>query len=89
MKIDITDKQLEAIFRQAEPFELEGAAALQDAYDHPHTIFPSVDGLSREDLLRMAIDVRNYTERTWRITNRLRALQPEAATNIYIPEFGL
>jgi len=89
MTLDITAQELEAIFMNADPFSLEASEALETAYQQGETSFlPLLDQLPREKLLRIAIEVKDYTERCWRATNRLRDVQPMSST-LYIAEFGL
>ena len=89
MTLDITAQELEAIFMKADPFSLEASEALETAYQQGATSFlPPLDQLPREKLLRIAIEVKDYTERCWRASNRLRDVQPMPST-LYIAEFGL
>ena len=89
MTLDITAQELEAIFMNADPFSLEASEALETAYQQGVTSFlPPLDQLPREKLLRIAIEVKDYTERCWRASNRLRDVQPMPST-LYIAEFGL
>jgi len=89
MTLDITAQELEAIFMNADPFSLEASEALETAYQQGATSFlPPLDQLPREKLLRIAIEVKDYTERCWRASNRLRDVQPMPST-LYIAEFGL
>ncbi|MEM9955264.1 MAG: hypothetical protein AAF846_26895 [Chloroflexota bacterium] len=89
MMLTITAQELEDIFRTTDPFTLEASVALQATYqDHTMGFLPPLDHIPHEQLQRMAIEVKDYTERCWRATTRLRDVKPVPAT-LYIPEFGL
>lgn len=77
------------VLSEVKPLELEGAEAFKQA-QRPHTgeFFPSIQGIDKQKVLRMAIEVKEYTARCWKGTKRLQDLNPIPA-NIYIPEFGI
>lgn len=89
MILKITAQELEGIFMTTEAFSLEASEALQASYKETHMGFlPPLDNIPHEKLQRMAIEVKDYTERCWRATRRLRDIKP-VPTILYIPEFGL
>jgi len=89
MILEITAQELEAVFMNADPFSLEASEALQSAYQQAGAAFlPPLDHIPREKLLRIAIEVKDYTERCWRATTRLRDVQAMPAS-LHIAEFGL
>ena len=89
MILKITAQELEGIFMSAEAFTLEASEALQASYqDNSMGFLPPLDHIPHKKLQRMAIEVKDYTERCWRASNRLRDVQAMPST-LYIPEFGL
>ena len=89
MILEITAQELEDIFMKADAFILEASEALQASYQESNVGFlPPLDHIPHEKLQRMAIEVKDYTERCWRATTRLRDVQAMPST-LYIPEFGL
>jgi len=89
MILKITAQELESIFMNAEAFTLEASQALQASYKDTHMGFlPPLDNIPHEKLQRMAIEVKDYTERCWRASNRLCDVQA-MPSSLHIPEFGL
>jgi hypothetical protein len=87
--LDLTSSELEALIMNTDPVTLEASEALQAAYEQAGTAFlPPLNHISRDKLLRIAIEVKDYTERCWRASNRLRDVQP-TPSRLNIPEFGL
>lgn len=86
---DLTQSSLFKTLSEVKPLELEGAEAFKQAL-RPQTgeFFPSIQGIEKQKVLRMAIEVKEYTTRCWKGTKRLQDLNPIAA-NVYIPEFGI
>ncbi|MEL6321192.1 MAG: hypothetical protein AAFQ57_11160 [Cyanobacteria bacterium J06626_14] len=89
MNPDLTNTSLFRILSEVKPLELEGSDAFKQAI-RPQTgeIFPSLQGIDKQQVMRMAIEVKNYTTRCWKATKRLQDLNPVPA-NVYIPEFGI
>lgn len=87
--IDLTQSSLFKVLSEVKPLELEGAEAFKQAI-RPQTgeFFPSVQGIDKQKVLRMAIEVKDYTARCWRGTKRLQDLNPVPA-NVYIAKFGI
>lgn len=89
MMLELTNNELEAIITNTDPFRLEASEDLQVAYRQADTAFlPPLTHIPRKKLLRIAIEVKDYTERCWRASNRLRDVQPKPSA-LRIPEFGL
>ena len=86
---DLTQSSLFKTLSEVKPLELEGSEAFKQAL-RPQTgeFFPSVRGIDKQKVLRMAIEVKEYTARCWTSTKRLQDLNPIPA-NVYIPEFGI
>lgn len=76
------------VLSEVKPLTLEGSDVLKSASRSPGAFFPTLQGIDKEKILRMAVEVKNYTERCWKATKRLNDLAPVPA-NIYIAEFGL
>ncbi|MEL7433651.1 MAG: hypothetical protein AAFN11_06875 [Chloroflexota bacterium] len=89
MKTNITSQKLQDILLSVEPLELEASDALKQQYQQPGAFFPSLEGIDREQVIRMANQVREYTERSWRIANRIADVPSVATETVYIGEFGL
>ena len=89
MKTNITSQKLQDIIASVAPLELEASGALKQQYQQPGAFFPSLEGIDREQVIRMATQVREYTENTWRIANRMADIPPMATDTVYIGEFGL
>jgi hypothetical protein len=86
--MDLTNDVLFNVLREVKPLRLEGSEALQQASRSPGTFFPTLRGIDKSKILRMAIEVKDYTERCWQGTKRLNDLSPIPA-KIYIAEFGI
>lgn len=86
---DLTQSPLFKVLSEVKPLELEGAEAFKQA-QRPHTgeFFPSVQDIPKDKVLRMAIEVKEYTLCCWKGTKRLHDLTSIPAP-IYIPEFGI
>lgn len=86
---DLTQSSLFKVLSEVKPLELEGSEAFKQAI-RPQTgeFFPSVQGIDKQKVLRMAIEVKDYTTRCWRGTKRLQDLNPVPA-HVYIAEFGI
>ncbi|MEO1666744.1 MAG: hypothetical protein AAFU54_19050 [Chloroflexota bacterium] len=90
MTSDLTDTcALFRVLSEVKPLELEGSNAFKQAV-RPQSgeVFPSLQGIDKEKVRRMAVEVKNYTTRCWKATKRLSELNPIPA-NVYIPEFGI
>mgnify|MGYP006426234383 CR=1 FL=1 len=77
------------VLSEVKPLELEGSDAFKQAL-RPQSgeFFPSVQGIAKQDIIRMAIEVKEYTSRCWQATLRLQDLTPMPA-KVYIMEFGI
>lgn len=87
--IDLIQSPLFKVLSKVKPLELEGSEAFKQA-QRPQSgeFFPCLQGIDKQKVLRMAIEVKDYTTRCWQGTKRLQDLNPIPAT-IYIPEFGI
>lgn len=86
--MDLTNDHLFNVLSEVKPLTLEGSEALQKAKRSPGAFFPTLCDIDKSKILRMAIEVKDYTERCWKGTKRLNELSPIPA-KIYIAEFGL
>lgn len=86
---ELTQSPVLKVLSEVKPLELEGADAFKQAL-RPQVgeFFPSLHGIEKQKVLRMAIEVKEYTARCWKGTKRLQDLNPIPA-NVYIPEFGI
>jgi hypothetical protein len=86
---DLTQSPLFTVLSKVKPLELEGSDAFKRA-QRPQSgeCFPALYGIDKQKVLRMAIEVKEYTARCWQGTKRLQDLNPVPAA-IYIPEFGI
>lgn len=80
--------RLLSVLSVVKPLQLEGSEALRSARRSPGTFFPSLDGISIDRIIRMAVEIKEYTERCCAGSKRLHDLQAIPA-QLYIPEFGL
>ena len=87
--IDQTQSRLFQVLSEVKALELEGSMVFQHAM-RPQSgeFFPSLQTIDKQQVLRMAIEVKEYTTRCWQGTQSLRDLNPIPA-QVYIPEFGI
>jgi hypothetical protein len=87
--IDLIQSPLFKVLSEVKPLELEGSEAFKKAL-RPQSgeFFPSVQGIDKQQVIRMAIEVKEYTTRCWLGTKRLLDLNPIPA-QVYIPQFGI
>ena len=77
-----------AVLSAVKPLQLEGSQALLGAQRAAGQFFPPLNGIDKDRIIRMAVEVKQYTERCWSGTKRLNDLHPIPA-RLYIAEFGL
>lgn len=86
---DLTQSPLFKVLSEVKPLELEGSDVFKQAHQtQSGEFFPSLQGVDKKQVLRMAVEVKQYTARCWRATQRLQDLN-SIPTTIYIPEFGI
>jgi len=87
--MDLIQSPLFKALSAVKPLELEGSEAFKRALrSQSSEFFPSLQDIDKQQVIRMAIEVKDYTTRCWQGTKRLQDLNPIPA-QVYIPEFGI
>jgi hypothetical protein len=89
MEIPMSDhEKLLAIFNNTPELDLDACQALDDSTATPGAIFPSFDTVDQDEIIGLVIQIREYTDRCWQGTQRLKKLSA-CALDLPVEEFGV